>query len=211
MESVSQQLKFEAESLRKDLASAEEAVEKAENSLNKASSEEIDLQIQVGQQKTSYDEAKDHLSEIEGQIAEVVAIIKKLTKEKNDLTKSAEVATLNCKKLSVKVDAFQKGKYHAERIVSSLKSKYAWIESEKSFFGVVGGDYDFESIDPSEMSNKLKNLKQEQSSLVSSHTCFQHFTKKKPRENIFILLTKYITSCKIKFQRQEKSTRKSWG
>ena len=83
MESTSQQLKFEAESLQKDLDNAHEALEAAKSSLNKASTEEIDLQIQVGQRKSTYDEAKQALHEIEQKMSGLISTIKQITKEKN--------------------------------------------------------------------------------------------------------------------------------
>jgi len=167
MDSVSQQIKFEAESLKKDLENANESLELAQTSLNKASAEEVDLQIQVGQRKLAYDEAKQALSNVEQMITTLSSTIKELTTEKNRIAKKTEVATIDIKKLSVKVESFESGKLNAERVISSLRKKYEWIESERHSFGVVGGDYDFENIDPSEMGAKLKKLKEEQSSLVS--------------------------------------------
>jgi structural maintenance of chromosome 2 len=46
-----------------------------------------------------------------------------------------------------------------------MLKKFPWIQSEKEAFGVQGGDYDFESTNPSEMSIQLKQLKHEQETL----------------------------------------------
>ena len=159
-------MKFESETLKKDLNTAVEAVENAKTSLSKASSEEVDLQIKVGEQKAMYDEAKENLNAINVQIEEVMSMLKRLNKEKKQLMKKAEIATIDSKKLSVKNESFEKGKQHAERIIVNLEKKYGWIANEKKFFGAAGGDYDFRSFDPSEMNPKLKKLKEEQTSLV---------------------------------------------
>jgi len=120
----------------------------------------------LGKKKINYDESRQNLNDIESKIAELISTIKQQTKEKNVLLKKAEVARIKSKKLSLKIEGFQKGKKNAENIVESIRKKFSWIESEKHSFGIAGGDYDFENIDPYDMNNKLKNLKQEQTSLA---------------------------------------------
>lgn len=125
------------------------------------------MEMKVGEIKALYDAAKAELDDVEEQVAACNSELKSLNKEKARLTKKAESAELEAKKLSVKVAKFHKEKANAERLITSMLKKYPWIESEKDAFGVEGGDYDFESTDPSGMSAQLKTLKNEQESLVS--------------------------------------------
>jgi structural maintenance of chromosome 2 len=76
---------------------------------------------------------------------------------------------LEARKISVAIARIRKEQGNAERLVATMLKKYSWIESEKSAFGVRGGDYDFEETDPSETSKQLQALKNEQESLVSAN------------------------------------------
>lgn len=165
-ESQSQTLVLELESIKTEVAAAEEAVIAAEKAKKDAKDKEADMEMKVGEIKALYDEAKAELDEVEEQVAACNAELKSLSKEKARSTKKAESAELEAKKLSVKVAKFHKEKANAERLISSMLKKYPWIESEKDAFGVDGGDYDFESTDPSGMSAQLKTLKNEQESLA---------------------------------------------
>uniref|UniRef100_A0A7S2XJV8 SMC hinge domain-containing protein n=1 Tax=Attheya septentrionalis TaxID=420275 RepID=A0A7S2XJV8_9STRA len=164
-DSTSQTLLLELDSLKAEVYAAEEAVVAAEKALQEANAEEAKLQIKVGEMKSNYDEAKTTLDEVEEKMATYSSELKALSKERATLTKHAETAELEAKKLSIKVAKFHKERGSAERFVANMMKKYSWIETEKDAFGVLGGDYDFEATDPSEMSRQLKGLKDEQSSL----------------------------------------------
>lgn len=88
--------------------------------------------------------------------------------KKTELAKRAEASALEAKKLSVAIARIQKERHSAEKIVANLLKNHAWIESEKSAFGVEGGDYDFKATDPKRVSQELQVLKSEQESLVSN-------------------------------------------
>eukprot|EP00566_Odontella_aurita_P002130 CAMPEP_0113537252 /NCGR_PEP_ID=MMETSP0015_2-20120614/6726_1 /TAXON_ID=2838 /ORGANISM="Odontella" /LENGTH=1061 /DNA_ID=CAMNT_0000436733 /DNA_START=557 /DNA_END=3742 /DNA_ORIENTATION=- /assembly_acc=CAM_ASM_000160 len=165
-DSQSQTLLLELESIKTEVAAAQEAVAAAEKAEKEAKDKEADMEMKVGEIKALYDEAKAELDEVEEQVASCNSELKSLSKQKARLTKKAESAELEAKKLSVRVAKFHKEKANAERLISSIMKKYPWIESEKDAFGVVGGDYDFESTDPSGMSTQLKTLKSEQESLA---------------------------------------------
>ena len=164
-EGKSETLLFELESLKTELIAAEEAVIAADKTLKDAKEAEGDMQMKVGEIKGLYDEAKDQLDAVEQQIEACSAELKALSKEKGLLTKKAESAELAGKKLFVKLQKMAKDKASAEKAISSMLKKFPWIQSEKEAFGVQGGDYDFESTNPSEMSIQLKQLKHEQETL----------------------------------------------
>lgn len=165
-ESQSQTLVLEMENLQSEVSAAETAVDAAAKALDEANEEEANLQMKVGEVKALYDEAKSELESIEKHMAQFSSELSNQNDEKAKLVKKVEKAELEAKKLSVAIARIQKERGNAERFVSNLLKKHAWIESEKSAFGVAGGDYDFEATDPSEMSSQLKSLKDEQDSLA---------------------------------------------
>ena len=130
------------------MAAAEEAVEAAEKALDEANEEESQLQMKVGEVKALYDNAKAELDDVEKRMAQFSSELRDLTDERADLVKKVESMELEARKISVAIARIQKEQGNAERFVATMLKKHAWIESEKSAFGVEGGDYDFEATDP---------------------------------------------------------------
>ena len=166
-ESKSQTMSLELESLKTELLAAQEAVRAAEKVLQDANTEESDLQMQVGEVKAQYDEAKEALTATETRRATCSTELTALEKERAEKEKARETAVLEIKKLQVAIAKIEKERATAEKVVASMLKKYSWIESEQSAFGVAGGDYDFEALDPKETEQQLKALRSEQDSLVS--------------------------------------------
>lgn len=165
VESQTQTLSLELESLAAEVAATKEAVNAAEKALQEANISEEDLQMKVGEIKSRYDEAKSKLDSIATEMTSCNSSLKRLAKEKARIMKRAEAAEFEAKKLSIKVAKHQKDTAHAEKQIQLLTNKHKWINGDKQFFGLKGGDYDFEANDPSETSNELKALESEQTSL----------------------------------------------
>jgi len=165
-ESRSQTLCLELESLKAEVTAAEQAVLSAEKAVDEANEEESNMQMKVGETKGLYDEAKEELERVQSHMSNCSSELKAFSSEKAKLEENAEVAELEGKKLSVTIAKVHKEKVNAERFVANMLKKHAWIESEKSAFGVIGGDYDFEETNPSEMSKHLQDLTGEQGSLA---------------------------------------------
>jgi len=164
-ESSKETLLMELESLRADAVSAEAAVSSAEVSLKEVNEEELGKEIVVGEVKALWDEAKAAQTKFEERIAQFSSELAGIKREKASLAKKQEKCTLEAKKLAVSISRIRKERQNAERAVVSLLKNYPWIESEKSAFGVEGGDYDFTAANPGEMSAQLHALKSEQESL----------------------------------------------
>mmetsp|Transcript_101865 Transcript_101865/g.152612 ORF Transcript_101865/g.152612 Transcript_101865/m.152612 type:complete len:1217 (+) Transcript_101865:187-3837(+) len=164
-ESRLQTLSLEVESLKGDVTAAEEVLATAESGLREANEEESTKQIKVGEVKALFDDARSALEEYENKLTQFSSELSDIKRQKASLAKKAESCTLESKKLSVAISRIQKERQSAEKLVASLLKNNAWIESERSAFGVLGGDYDFEATDPHEMSHQLKALKTEQESL----------------------------------------------
>jgi len=180
---------MELDSLKAEIGSAEEAASTAEKHVSEVMNQESDLQMKVGEVKALYDDAKGELDEVEKRMEHCSADLSNLQTQRSDLVKAAEQATVEAKKLSVAITRMQKERAGAEKAVKSLLKKYPWIQSEKSAFGVAGGDYDFEATNPDEMSRQLDFLKNEQGSLVrTSKTNECIFASCEPNEVCSLLL-----------------------
>ncbi|KAL3940261.1 MAG: hypothetical protein SGARI_001047, partial [Bacillariaceae sp.] len=167
-ESTKDTLILEVESLKADVVTCEEGVVAANNALNAAMEEETNKEITVGEVKALWDEAKTALENFEEKLSEFSSELSEIKAERTSLTKKAEKCTLEAKKLSVQISRLRKEQHGAEKLVVNLLKAHPWIESEKSAFGVEGGDYDFQATDPGEMSRQLQTLKEEQDSLSKS-------------------------------------------
>ena len=165
-ESFRQTLAMELDSLKADVVAAEEAVSSAEVGLREANEEELGKEIVVGEVKAQWDEAKAKKAEFEERITKFSSELAEIKREKAKIAKKVEKCTLQAKKLNVSISRIQKEKQHAEKVVTSLLKSHPWIESEKSAFGVEGGDYDFTSTNADDMSSQLHTLKGEQDILV---------------------------------------------
>lgn len=197
----SQEFELEMKSSQQEVDVANEAVSVAEEALNAAVEEEESLVIKVGELKALWEEAKAELDEIEKSLKTCSQELSILTNEKSKLVKKAESAELDAKKMSVKIAKYHAEKAKAEKYLSNMLKKHAWIETEKAAFGVTGGDYDFEKTNPDEMSKHLRELQAEQSSLV--------------RKLMFSVITALIDSfdTSLTFDsiyRRKKSIRRSW-
>lgn len=164
-ESRWQELEIEIESFKAEIVSSEEIVATATAAWQEARDEETNKQIEVGKVKALYDDAKSALDEFENRLAQCSSELSEIKRQKASLSKKSESCSLEAKKLSVAITRIEKERHVAEKAVANLIKNHAWIESEKSAFGVEGGDYDFKATDPTEMSRELKSLKSEQDEL----------------------------------------------
>jgi structural maintenance of chromosome 2 len=122
--------------------------------------------MQVGEIKATYEEARAELESLEKRMSHCSNELTVLKAQRSDLVKDIDSIKLEIKKLSIAIARINKDQVDAEKVAKALVKKYPWIESEKSAFGVRGGDYDFEATNPAEMSKQLKDLKAEQEHLA---------------------------------------------
>lgn len=124
--------------------------------------------MKVGDVKSKYDEAKEALDALEDRMTSCTSEIVSLKRDYEEKLKVADLTKFEIKKVQLTIDRIRKDRDSAEKLMSSMRKKYHWIESEMNAFGLAGGDYDFEATDPAQVSQHLKELKEEQDSLVSS-------------------------------------------
>jgi len=165
-ESRSQTLLLELESIRAELAAAEEAAVLAEKALMESNHAESDLQMKVGESNARYESAKSDLDETEKSMTQFSKELRALKNEKDSLQKHSDALELEAKKMKVQIGKIEKDRANAEKFVANMMKKYSWIESEKSAFGVIGGDYDFSAVNVNELKSQLEKLQSEQDSLA---------------------------------------------
>lgn len=127
--------------------------------------QESEMQVNVAETQALYDQARSEVHGLERKVDEFSSQVTELKERKSELSKALEAATIEAKKLSVTIAQRQKERVGAEKVVSNLLKTYAWIESEKGAFGIVGGDYDFESADTGRIAAEVKELRNQQDSL----------------------------------------------
>jgi structural maintenance of chromosome 2 len=170
-ESKSQKIILEVADLRDEVSAAEEAFRLAEKAVADSAFEEANKQIEVGTINAEYEQARREFVELENLISQLSSEISGLKHEKTKISKLLESARFEAKKMSIQIERNRKDRIAAEKEVSNMVKKYSWIDSEKSAFGVVGGDYDFDESNPKHTSNILSDLKAEQESLVRIPFC----------------------------------------
>ena len=161
-------MRLELDSLKQEVAAAEQAVSLANKALEEANGKEAALQIKIGEAHAAYETAKAELGSAEERVEEFSSKIRSLKAEKSDLVKEAESLELQAKKIAVTIARIEKERVSAERLVKTMLKKHSWIETEMPAFGVEGGNYDFSSTNQEELSGQLRALKEEQESLVRS-------------------------------------------
>jgi len=162
----SQELELEMKSSQEDVELANDAVAVAEKALDAAREEEASFEMKAGELKAVWEDAKAVLDELENVLKTCSQELSALSKQKAKLIKKAESAEIEGKKMSVKIEKFHTEHTKAERFLKSMIDKYAWIKTEKEAFGIAGGDYDFEEINPEQSTKHLKDLQAQQSSLA---------------------------------------------
>jgi structural maintenance of chromosome 2 len=160
-------LTLELESLLADVAAAVEGVEAAELALNQAVEMEEIVQMKLGATRATYEEARAKLTIMESKWAECLADLAGLKEERSAMSKEMEARKLEAKKVSIKLTKLQKDRSEAEKKVVALEKNFSWVASEKSAFGVRGGDYDFEASNLPAVHKELIAMRKEQDTLVS--------------------------------------------
>ncbi len=121
---------------------------------------------QVTSKKREYESAKEAVSVAEEELARQKKEIKQLAGQRQKAQRQATEASLEARKQQHKLDQCLKDAKDSERRLSDLVKKHPWMATEKAFFGVPGGGYDFASQDVEQSQERLKELKANQVSVI---------------------------------------------
>lgn len=92
--------------------------------------------------------------------------IKDLEREKEKYLKDSQHVNLESRKVSHKLQKYEKDSKDVMKLVQNLLKQHPWIEKEKEFFGQEGSDFDFKVKDYNESMKRHKEIKTEQERLT---------------------------------------------
>ena len=125
------------------------------------------LVVQVSSKKRAYESAKEAVTVAEEELARQKKEIKQLVSQRQKAQKLATDASLDARKEQHRLDQCIKDAKDSERRLSDLIKKHPWMSTEKAFFGVAGGGYDFANQDVEQSQERLKELKANQVTFIT--------------------------------------------
>jgi structural maintenance of chromosome 2 len=164
-----QNFELEMACLSNDLKAAVEAEVAAANALSEEAMHEQEIHVKVEELQSLYEEAKQDLDSKNDIMANRSTELAGLKSRKSSLAKEVDSIRLESKKLSLSLLNLKKERSASENLVTSMLKRHPWIETEKTAFGIRGGDYDFEANNPSRAQKRLKDLRADQEALVRFH------------------------------------------
>ena len=116
--------------------------------------------------KAAFESAKQSAAAKNQEMARCSREIKELEREKESLAKEAQHASLEARKLTHKLQKWEKDARDLVQLVASLERQHPWIAREKAFFGQEGSDFDFRGRDRDQCARRHRELKAEQDRLA---------------------------------------------
>jgi structural maintenance of chromosome 2 len=116
--------------------------------------------------KTAFESAKQSASLKNQEMGRCSREVKELERERESLSKEAQHASLEARKLTHKLQKWEKDARDLVQLVSSLEKQHPWISREKAFFGQEGSDFDFRGRDRDQCVRRHRELKVEQDRLA---------------------------------------------
>jgi structural maintenance of chromosome 2 len=152
-------LETEGVALREQIEEAREIVEGVKSKIE-------ELMAELAEVEQVYDEKKGTLEEVKQELASCSSQMSKLEREKSACENRREEAVLQQKALRKSLSQLDGEIDHAKKAVRQMLKKYAWISTEKEFFGREGTDFDFDSVDSmEETEGRLTELRERQRTL----------------------------------------------
>jgi structural maintenance of chromosome 2 len=152
-------LETEGVALREQIEEAREIVEGVKSKIE-------ELMAELAEVEQVYDEKKGTLEEVKQELASCSSQMSKLEREKSACENRREEAVLQQKALRKALSQLDGEIEHAKKAVRQMLKKYAWISTEKEFFGREGTDFDFDSVDSmEETEGRLTELRERQRTL----------------------------------------------
>jgi len=139
----------EREGLAEQEAKLKEAIEALTESIAK-------LEEAVALSKADLKGKKEQLAGMKARLKECDKEISEIEKLKARAERSILEKTNERKKLERDAKNIETDSHNAQKLVSELAKENPWIESEQQFFGMPGGDYDWEARSPEEAKGKLQ-------------------------------------------------------
>merc|ERR1711871_820770 len=151
--------------ITKDLDGLKNLLVTAEANVVKLTAEVDAMTTKAAEKKAEFDDAKAEVASMQTELNRASKEIKELNKEQAKAEKAAQTAELEARKVEHKLKQFEKDSKEAEKKISNMEKQHPWIESERSFFGQSGGNYDFAAKDPVASMKRLAEVKNAQETI----------------------------------------------
>jgi len=158
-------LMAELDGMTKDSGSLQEQRKICEATLARMQAEAETLTSKLAQKREAYEIAKTLVAEKQAELNACSKEIKALEVAKATALKAKTEASLEARKLTHKLKAWEKECKDAAAAVKSLLKQHPWIEKDKAFFGTAGSDFDFAAKDVPASRKRLSDIKKEQEKL----------------------------------------------
>lgn len=155
----------EIETLRSELSALRESLKTSEGSRSKCLNDEAKLESQLIQKRMEYENIKNELSEMANTFNKYNSEMKAKNQDKENKLKEIQTLSLECRKLTHKLECWKKDIHVAQRRVRELEEEYPWISDSKQFFGLPKSDFDFTGLNLKDCQERLHGLKSTQEKL----------------------------------------------
>ncbi|XP_052743950.1 structural maintenance of chromosomes protein 2 [Bicyclus anynana] len=163
----------EFETLRLEVEELQKAVEGSARQLQDTGDSGAQLQAALRAAKDDHDSAtaavKELQTKIKKQKAEIAnrnTEIARLLQKKEQLAKQNDDTELKIKELDYKIKELQTEATDCEKKIKSLEKENPWIPSERQYFGLAGGAYDFAGKQAHLAGSRVAQLRERQDKLA---------------------------------------------
>lgn len=148
--------------LEKDGDALKEQAEAAAAALQQAIRDGQSLAGQAEAAQTAHESAKEAVASMQAQLDATDGEIEKLSASVEAAHKAMGEAERQSRELHTQLKGWEKEHKECERLLKYLLQKHAWIKQEREQFGVVGGDFDFGTMDVAACQLRLSEIKADQ-------------------------------------------------
>ncbi|XP_045777071.1 structural maintenance of chromosomes protein 2 [Maniola jurtina] len=163
----------EFETLRLEVEELEKAVASSEKQLQETVFSAVELQAALQTAKEDHNQASEIVKELHTKIkkqktdiASRNTDIARLVQKKEQLGKQNDELELQIKELDYKIKELQTEATDCEKRIKSLESENPWITSERQYFGLAGGAYDFAGKQAHVAGSRVTQLKERRDKLA---------------------------------------------
>ncbi|XP_045527615.1 structural maintenance of chromosomes protein 2 isoform X1 [Pieris brassicae] len=171
--SLWKQREQEFETLRLEIQELENAVNTAEAQLKETTDNTADLAQALEQAQNDHTGASETVKELQGRIkkqkgaiASRSSEVAKLVQKKEKILKGNSEIELKIKELEYSIKELETEASNCEKRIKSLEKEHTWIPSERQYFGLAGGVYDWGGRAPAETAACLTQLRERKDRLA---------------------------------------------
>ena len=162
-----EKVKAELEALEADIEKLQSDHARMKESVDMLKKEALDRETTVSNVREEYEKQKGKYEEQKRQLIECRKDLNEATRERDRLIEEYEQADLELRKADHKRKNLERDYEQSVTLRKQYDENYAWLAHEKEYFGLSGGDYDFELQSVEDAKKQLEKLKEVQEVLES--------------------------------------------